>query len=377
MIYLDNAATTFPKPKGVVTEIQKCLQEYGGNPGRSSHALSLAAAMKIYECRCEIASLFGSNSPENVVFTYNATYALNLAIKCLVKPGTHVLISDLEHNSVFRPIEKLTKTHQIRYDIFPTHLGDKKKILAGIEALIQKDTAMLVCTHASNICGIVLPVAEIGALCRAHNITLIVDAAQSAGIMPIDLQKMHIDVLCAPGHKALYGPQGTGFLLAADGLSFETFLEGGSGMNSLDREMPDTLPERLEAGTLATPCIAGLCEGVKTIKKIGLEEIRAKEAALTKKAAEMLAQIKGLTLYAPGCLDTATLSFNIEGKKSSEVASLLDDEGICVRSGFHCAPLAHAALRTGKDGAVRVSLGMFNQEKDIEKLYRALKSIVA
>lgn len=376
MIYLDNAATTFPKPKAVVTEMQKCLQKYCGNPGRSSHALSLAAAMKIYECRCEIASLFGSNSPENVIFTYNTTYAINMAIKSLIKPKTHVLISDLEHNSVFRPIYRLTKTQDIRYDIFPTHNGNKEKILAGIADLIREDTAMLVCTHASNICGILLPIEEIGALCHARNIIFIVDAAQSAGLYPINMEKMHIDLLCAPGHKALYGPQGVGFLLAADRLQFSSFIEGGSGMNSLDREMPDSLPERMEAGTLSTPCIAGLYEGIRTIKKVGLDEIREKETALTRKAAEMLADIHGLTLYAPDHLDTGTLSFNIKGKTSAEIASRLDAEAICVRSGFHCAPLAHATLKTGEDGAVRISIGMFNKENELKKLYQTLKGIV-
>ncbi|NLK38813.1 MAG: aminotransferase class V-fold PLP-dependent enzyme [Clostridiales bacterium] len=376
MIYLDNAATTFPKPKCVAAEMKRCIQKYCGNPGRSSHTLSLAAAMKIYECRCEIASMFGSNSPENVVFTYNTTYALNMAIKSLIKPGAHVLISDLEHNSVFRPVHKLTKAERISYDIFPTHNGNKEKILAGITSLIKKETSMLVCTHASNICGIVLPIEEIGALCRANNITFIVDAAQSAGLYDIDIKKMNIDVLCAPGHKALYGPQGVGFLLAADNLRFDSFIEGGSGMNSLDREMPDYLPERMEGGTLSTPCIAGLCEGIKTVKNLGPDMIRQKEAALAKKAAEMLQNIKGLTLYAPDHLDTGTLSFNIKEKKGGDIASRLNTAGICVRSGFHCSPLAHATLNTGDDGAVRLSIGWFNKERDIEKLYKTLKDII-
>lgn len=376
MIYFDNAATTFPKPDCVNDGIINCMRNYCGNPGRSSHTLSIASAMKIYECRCEIALLFGSDYPENVVFTYNATYALNTAIKGLVKPGSHVLISDLEHNSVFRPVHGLSESGIITYDVFPSHNGDKEKIISGISSLIKENTSALICTHASNICGIILPIAEIGMLCRSRGITFIVDAAQSAGLHDINIERMNIDVLCAPGHKALYGPQGTGFLLSHNGVRFGTFIEGGSGINSLDPEMPDQLPERLEAGTLATPCIAGLCEGIKYIRKIGLDNIREKEISLTKRAAEVLGNIKGLVLYAPDHLQTGTLSFNIEGFKASDIASMLDEKNICVRSGFHCSPLAHTALKTGDEGAVRISFGLFNKADEIDGLYHILKNYI-
>lgn len=375
MIYFDNAATSFPKPPAVLRETGRCMKYYCGNPGRSSHKLSLEAATKIYECRTQIAELFGSDSPENTVFTYNTTYALNMAIKSILKKGDHVLISDLEHNSVLRPIAALRKKGVIDYDIFPAAECPEEDIPIEIEKRIKPNTKALICTHASNVCGVVLPIEKIGEICKKAGIVFILDAAQSAGIYDIDIKKMNVDILCAPGHKGLLGPQGTGFAVFSDVLEPSTFIEGGNGVNSLEEEMPDFLPERFEAGTPATPAIAGLCEGIKYIQALGLDNIRKQEHDIAFRLREVLQNTKGVTLYAPGALGN-TLLFNIDGLSSNKAAAEFDADGICLRSGFHCSPLAHAALGTGENGALRASLGIFNRVEEIDVFYKRLKEII-
>ncbi|MBQ7335146.1 MAG: aminotransferase class V-fold PLP-dependent enzyme, partial [Clostridia bacterium] len=246
MIYLDNAATSFPKPWRVTEEQARCMKFYCGNPGRGSHTLAMRAAEKIYECREEAATLFGSPHPENLIFTMNTTLALNTAIKGLLHDGDHVLISDMEHNAVFRPIYKLARERRITYDIFPTYptapTRSATQICEGISKRIRPNTRMLICAHASNICSAVLPLEEIGALCRRKKILFVVDAAQSAGHLSIDMERMQIDALCVPGHKGLLGPQGTGILLLGNGIVADTLAEGGSGFNSLDGNMPEEAP---------------------------------------------------------------------------------------------------------------------------------------
>lgn len=371
MIYLDNAATTFPKPASVPREVIRCMNDYCGNPGRSGHALSLAAASKIFECRCEISELFGVGDPLRVIFTSNTTHALNLIIKGILKKGDHVIISDLEHNSVLRPIHKLATEGIIDYSILSSRAKEKIRssslICAEISSLIRPNTRLVIVTHQSNICSITLPIAEIGALCRKRNILFAVDAAQSAGILPIDMKKMNIDALAAPAHKALYGPQGCGFAAISENLSLDTLIEGGSGTNSLEANMPSASPERYEAGTLATPNIAGLCEGIKFIKKIGIDEIRDSESELFLYLRDRLMNIGGITLYAPTYVGS-TLLFNKNGFTSEALASALDDEGICVRAGYHCSPLGHKSLGTPDGGAVRISLGIFNTKAQIDTL---------
>lgn len=377
MIYFDNAATTFPKPAGVVREMKRCAERYCGNPGRSSHKLSIASAAKIYECRAALAELFGSDKSENVVFTCNTTYALNMAIKSVLKKGDHVLISDLEHNSVLRPVSTLQKTGEITYDVFSAAKKSVTETLESIKSLIKTNTRALICTHVSNVCGITLPIEEIGGLCKEKNVLFIVDAAQSAGIRNIDVKKANVDILCAPGHKGLYGPQGTGFALFSDGFeNARTFVEGGNGVNSLETDMPDFLPERFEAGTPATPAIAGLLEGVGFVREIGLEEIDKKERALAARLTDMLSGTRGVTVYAPDRIGNTVL-FNIDGMSPNKAAALFDDSDICLRSGFHCSPLAHAALGTGDDGALRASFGYFNKNRELDAFYKRLKEISA
>ncbi len=363
MIYLDNAATSFPKPPAVGREVARCIQQYCGNPGRGSHALSLAAAEKIYECREEIAALFSAPQPENVIFTPNATLAINMAIKGLARDGDHILISDMEHNAVLRPVHKLAHEGRITYDTFPTFpLSPDRtpaRICAAILERIKPNTRLLVCAHASNICAASLPLDAIGALCRRYGITFVIDASQSAGHLPIDMERMQIDVLCASGHKGLFGPQGTGFLLLGDGVRLDTLIEGGSGYNSRDPFMPDDAPERYEAGTLSTPAIAGLCEGVREVRRRGVEAIHAHECALVDQLAARLSAMERITLYAPHHRG-AVLLFNADGISSDTIAHHLNTRGFCVRSGLHCAPLAHTTLGTPDSGAVRVSPSLFN-----------------
>lgn len=380
MTYFDNAATTFPKPSPVYTEVEKCIRSYCGNPGRGSHALSRAAAEKIFECREEAASFFGLDAPENIVFTLNTTTALNMAIKGLLRRGDHILISDMEHNSVWRPIHRLALEGQIDYDIFKTfstseRIPTSEEICREIQSKLRPKTKAVICTHASNICSMSFPLAEIGALCRSRGIFFIVDAAQSAGHIPIDMEKMQIDLLCAPGHKALYGIQGCGILLLGQEIKLDTLTEGGNGIRSLDPEMPALSPERYESGTLPTPAIAGLCEGIRFIKRVGVDTIAAHEQRLYKRLREMLIQTSGITIYAPQFLGS-TLLFSVDGMPSDTVGRELDDRGFCVRCGFHCSALGHQTLQTPESGAVRVSFGYFNHPSEIERFYRALREII-
>ena len=378
MIYLDNAATSFPKPRRVAEEQMRCMQLYGGNPGRGSHALALAAAQKIYECREELADFFHLQNPENVIFTMNATMALNTAIKGLLRRGDHVLISDMEHNAVFRPIYKLARDGTITYDVFETFPTNPARttemICASILEKIRPNTRMLVCAHASNICSASLPLKELGNLCRKKGILFVVDAAQSAGHLPIDMQKMQIDALCVPGHKGLWGPQGCGALMLGEGIVADTLMEGGSGYNSLEGSMPEEAPERYEAGTLPTPAIAGLTEGIREIKRLGLGHIHSQECTLTNRLCERLMRIPKVTLYAPHHTG-GVLLFSLQEISADRVGAFLNDHGFCVRTGFHCAALAHATLGTPPSGAIRVSPSLFNTSAQIDAFCDALKEL--
>ncbi len=378
LCYLDNAATSFPKPPSVYSEVSRCISEYCGNPGRGSHRLSLASARKIYECRNLLCRDFGISEIDRVIFTLNTTYALNTVIKGLLKKGDHVLISDLEHNAVLRPIHKLHSDGLIEYDVFPSMLNSPRRsptlICARIAALLRKNTRMVICTHSSNICSATMPIAEIGNFCRKRGIYFVVDAAQSAGHKKIDVERMNISALCAPSHKGLYGIQGGGIIMLGSDVTLDTLIEGGNGVNSLEAHMPDFPPERYESGTLPTPAIAGLCEGIKAINSFGINSIAEKEAELFIYAKEKLGNIKGISLYAPSFVGS-TLLFNKEGFTSEELSSILNDNGICVRGGFHCTALAHKTLLTPEHGAIRASFGIFNTKNDIDTLALAVSRV--
>jgi cysteine desulfurase family protein len=379
LIYFDNAATSFPKPASVYEEVDRCLRQYCGNPGRSSHPLALAASDKIFECRERLAHMFHAASPEQVVFTLNATYALNFVIKGLLHPGDHVLISDMEHNAVLRPVVRCAESCGLEYDVFSTMLETEDarrlrhptRICARIASRMKPNTRAVICTHQSNLCSATLPIAEIGSFCHRHRLLFIVDASQSAGHLPIDMQRMNIDALCLPGHKGLLGIQGCGAALLREGLIPDTLIEGGSGYASLDPKMPATLPERGEAGTLPTPAIAGLCAGLAYLEKASIESIGDHERALFCRLRDRLDSMKGYHIYLPE-FEGSTLMFHREGVKSEEVGRHLAKRGICVRTGYHCAALGHATLHTPDGGGVRVSFGPFNRATDVDQLYRAL-----
>ena len=373
MIYLDNAATTFPKPERVISEVSKCMRDYCGNPGRGSHTLSMMASETVFQARERLNGMFNGYGPERCIFTLNTTYALNIALKSAFTDGCHILISDLEHNSVLRQVEKLKRDGRASYDIFRTFGGDCNKITDEIKSKIKKNTGILICQIASNICGITMPVEQIGKLCRINGIVFIADAAQFAGKYAIDMKKMNIEALCLPAHKGLYGPQGAGAVLFSD-RNFEnadTLIEGGSGSNSLSPEMPGELPDRFEAGTLPTPAVCGLVRGVEFVSDVGVASICEHESELTEYLLGAMLSDSRFEVYAPLKCGGIVL-FNVKGKTSTETADELNGRGICTRAGFHCAPLAHKTLSTGNSGAVRVSFGVFNTRDDVRKLKDAL-----
>lgn len=373
MIYLDNAATTFPKPRRVTAEVMRCLSEYCGNPGRGSHRLALAAAEQIFSCREALSSFLNVGAPERILFTQNTTYALNLAIKGLLRQGDHVLISELEHNAVRRPICALAAKGIVTFDIFPVFGLTQDELLSRLAEKLKPNTRAIVCTHASNICSITLPIDKIGALCKKRGVQLIVDAAQSAGILPIDMKAMHIDALAAPGHKSLYGIQGCGFLAIGENCTLEPLIEGGSGVDSLPAEMPDEPPERFEAGTLPTPSIVGLLEGVRSLINGSAEACAAHERELFLTARERLSSLPDIRIYAPEHVGSVLL-LNKSSTPAAELGRHLASRGICVRAGLHCAPMAHKALGTPDGGAVRISFGRYNMLSDVDALWQALKA---
>lgn len=379
MIYFDNAATTFPKPLRVVDEVRRCMTVYGGNPGRGAHSLSLMAARKVFECRSALADFFGAADTDRVFFTLNATHGINTVIKGVLKKGDHVIISDMEHNAVFRPIHKLAVEGIIEYDVFKTLACDERqnplRICANIAKLLRPNTKMVFCTHTSNICSMMLPIREIAAFCHKHGLLFCVDAAQSAGHIPINMSQMDIDALCIPGHKGLYGPQGSGAVILGKEITLDTLTEGGNGIDSLMPDMSLQAPERYEAGTVSTPAIAGLCEGIKAVRALGVDNISGEEKRIAKQLCELIGNTKGATVYAPG-YEGGIVLFNVREIPSEKLASLLDKYGVCARGGYHCAALAHKTLGVGDGGAVRLSLGMFNRSQEVDAFGRALTNAI-
>ena len=371
--YLDNAATSFPKPKSVIQEVQKCLSTYCGNAGRGSHRLSLQAANKIYECRELICGLINAPAPENIVFAPSCSYGLNLIIKGALDFGDHVLISDMEHNSVLRPIQKLADEGKITFDVFECLLKTDEEIINSIKSKIKPSTKMLICNHQSNICSFCAPIDKIGGLCKKYNVLFVLDVAQSIGHYNIDMQKMNINYLSAPAHKGLYGLQGAGFVAINSKNALKTLVEGGNGIRSLEATMPDFLPERHEVGTLPLPSIVGLCEGIKEVNRRTNQGITTHERELFRALRDGLLNIDAITVYAPD-FEGSTLSFNINNLSAERVCALLDEQFICLRAGFHCSALGHASLGTQEIGTVRASFGVFNTKNDVHKLLLAINN---
>ncbi len=370
MIYLDNGATSFPKPCCVTESVMRVMKYSGGSPGRGGHSNSLKAGETVYRTREILGEMFSCDA-EGVIFTDNCTTALNTAIKGVCKSGDRVLTSTLEHNSVLRPLDKLREQGIISYETVKVNpLCDSETVNSFREAL-NRNTKAVICTFASNVFGTVLPIEEIGRLCRERDIIFIVDGAQAAGTIKIDMKKMHIDILCLPGHKGLFGPSGTGIMLLSGRVMPEELTQGGTGSYSMDKVQPHSLPDRYESGTLNLPGIAGISSGVKFIRSYGGEDaVHHKESELIKILEEDLSVIKKVKLYPymKSEIRSPILSFNIGDYHSEEVASYLDKYGIAVRAGYHCAGLTHINYGTAESGCVRVTPGNFNSVKDIKNL---------
>ncbi|MBO9371246.1 MAG: aminotransferase class V-fold PLP-dependent enzyme [Chloroflexi bacterium] len=371
MIYLDNAATSWPKPPQVLAAMAHFLTEVGANPGRSGHRLSVEAGRIVYAAREAVAELFHAPDPLQVVFGLNATEGLNLALRGLLRPGDHVVTSSMEHNSVMRPLRALER-EGVPVTVVPCSPEGFLDPQAVLSAL-RPETRLVVLNHASNVTGTLLPVAEVGrALHRMGGPLLVVDAAQSGGAVPIDMQANGIDLLAFTGHKSLYGPTGTGGLIIGDRVPLEEFrplIRGGTGSRSEREEQPDFLPDMCESGTPNAVGLAGLEAGVRWVLERGVEAIRAHEVELTRRLLDGLREIPGVTVYGPddARLRTAVVSFNIAGMEPSEVGMRLDEEyGIMCRVGLHCAPAAHRTIGTFPAGTVRFALGAFTTREEVD-----------
>ena len=376
MIYLDNAATTFPKPEAVHDSMMDCMKNYCANPGRAGHKLAMKAAREIYDTRENIAKLFNIDNPMNIVFTNNATDSLNLAIKGVVNKGDHIITTSMEHNSVIRPIKALEK---VGVENTIVQCDDQGFLnIDDLEKAIKPNTKLIVTTHASNVCGTLIDIKSISEIANKHNILYLIDASQTVGVYDIDLKDIKADMLAAPGHKGLLGPQGTGILYIREGLNIGILKEGGTGSRSEDLFQPDLLPDKYESGTHNTPGIVGLNEGVKFIFKEGIDKIKEHEEELCKYMLERLEEVPNIKIYGPKDANkrASVISINIGNMDSGEITFLLDSEyDIATRSGIHCAPLAHKTLGTLEQGAVRFSIGYFNTKEEIDKAINALKEI--
>ncbi len=378
MIYLDNAATTWPKPEETIKAIEDCIRNAGANPGRGGHKMSLAAGRIIFETREALAGLFNVHDPARIVFTGNATESLNLALKGFLKPGDHIITTSMEHNAVARPLHVLKRRgiEVTQVQCSPEGYLD----IRDVEKAVKRNTTALVITHASNISGAIMPVEEVGRLSRSKGLCFIVDAAQTAGFLDIDVEKMNIDLLVFTGHKSLFGPQGTGGLYVREGIELMPMEEGGTGSSSESLEQPGEMPDKYESGTPNTPGIAGLGAGVKFVRTKGLQHIREHETALVARFLDGLREIKDVELYGPAdpARQVPVVSINIKGQESSETAFILDKVfDIACRSGLHCAPLAHETMGTLERGTVRFSFSFFNTVDEVDRTLDALERTVA
>ena len=378
IIYMDNAASSWPKPEGVYREVEVAMREAGGNPGRSGHSMALAANRIVFETRESLAELIKTPDSSRIIFTSGATEALNLAIMGLVTRGSHVITSYLEHNSVMRPLHVLG-----RKGVEVSRVGCSTDGIVDMDELscsVKNNTSLIAITHASNVTGAIEPIKEIGALAREKGIPFLVDAAQTAGALPIDVEEMNIDLLALAGHKSLLGPQGTGALYIAPGINPEPLKYGGTGGGPAGDDQPMELPDRFEAGTMNTPGIAGLGAGVKFILERGVGEIRQHEVKLVEKLMKGLSSIEGLTIYGPPAADqrASLVSFNMKEMDPSAVTVSLDtDYRIMSRGGLHCAPDAHRFLGTFPEGCVRLSPGCFTTLEEVDIVISAIADIAA
>lgn len=376
-VYLDNASTTYPKPESVYRAMDRFAREVGGNPGRSGHHRALESGREVLRARETLAQLFRIADPSRIIFTKNATEALNLVIQGVLRDGGHAVITSLEHNSIWRPLETLARRGHVSYTILECG-PDGYLDPAELGQAVTPSTRLVACTHASNVSGALLPVADLAEVAAEHKVPLLLDAAQTAGRVEIHPEEMGIPFMAFTGHKELFGPQGTGGVYIAPGWEVEPLTYGGTGSRSESSLQPEFLPDRYESGTLNAHGLAGLRAGVEYVMEAGIQKIRDHERELTEQLLEGISKIPGIIVYGPRDWEkrVGIVSFNLEGFTSSELASLLDEEyGICVRSGLHCSPLAHRALGTLRSGVVRASLSYLNTADDIEALLEALVEI--
>ena len=380
MIYLDNAATTSPKPESVIREVNAALRRYSANPGRGGHTPSLNTAKAVFGVRTQVKNLFHLKEEESVIFTSGCTHSLNTVIKGFLKEGDHAVISSLEHNAVLRPIHRLSGPGKIRYSIADVIPGDDDATLDAFRKAINEKTRLIICTHASNVFGIRLPVERICALAHSYGIAFCLDAAQTAGILDIDPALDGYDFVCCAGHKGLYGPTGVGLLLLNGTELPETLTEGGTGSDSANPTMPEYYPDRLESGTLNIPGICGLGGGIRFLNSKGMETVARHEMRLVQKLYDGLSELPRIRLYTPKPdwrHSVPVLSFNIDGTDSEDVSDHLNRRyGIAVRAGLHCAPLAHRSMGTFAGGTVRVAPSAFTTDRDIQILLNAVKKFI-
>ncbi len=380
MIYFDNAATTFPKPESVIQAIIRFSREVGANPGRSGHRLSVEASRVLYEAREKVAQLLGATDSSRVTFGLNATEGINLGLKGLLRPGDHVITSSMEHNSVMRPLRAMEKegTEMTVVACSPEGILDPD----DVRRAIQKNTKMVVLNHASNVTGTLLPIPEVGEICRQREILFLVDAAQTGGVVPIDMERDKIDLLAFTGHKALFGPQGTGGLVIGERVDEKALTpvkRGGTGSRSEMEEQPDFLPDLCESGTPNTVGLAGLSAGLDFVLQEGVEKIRSHERELTEELLRGLLETPGISIYGPRepRKQVATISFNVRGISPSEASLRLDEEfGILCRVGLHCAPAAHRTIGTFPRGTIRWSLSYLNTPEEVSEALKALHQMV-
>ncbi len=376
MIYLDNAATTWPKPESVYQAVDDCLRLMGANPGRGGHSMARQASLLLYEAREGLAELFGIEDPNQIVFTHNATDAVCMSIFGLISPGDRIVTTAMEHNAVARAV-RFVEAKGVHVTVVPC-FSDGQLDMEAMAAAISNRPKAVIMSHASNVTGTIMPVAEVGAMTRRLGVALVVDAAQTAGVEAIDVAEMGIDILAFSGHKGLLGPQGTGGLYVAETVALTPLRVGGTGSLSESDNQPEFMPDRLESGTPNTPGIAGLQAGVRFILATGRENIQAREAELTQLLLAGLGDIVNVHIYGPASNSgrTAVVSFTLDGMDSGLVAHTLDREyGIACRAGLHCAPWAHQTLGTLKTGTVRFSPGYFNTQGEIEQAIAAVREL--
>ena len=376
MIYLDNAATTYPKPQSVIKAVDDALKK-SANPGRSGHTLSQSTAISVYEVREKLKDMFSAPAVENVVFTLNCTHAINYVLKGLIKSGDRIVTSSFEHNAVMRPLEKLKK-QGVHVDIAEVYPDDKETTVRSFSRLINTNTKLVICTAASNVIGLKMPIKEIGMMCKQFGISFCVDAAQLAGVCDINMKECNIDYLCIAAHKGLYAPMGTGVLITKDN-RLDTIIEGGTGTASIMLNQPNDLPEMLESGTINVPGIIGLGAGIDFVKSKGFDKIYNHEMGLVKRLYKQLKSTPGVKLYTPEPDDNyaPVLSFNINGLNSVDSASKLNSLGFATRAGLHCAPFAHKRIGTIESGTVRICPSVFTSSQDIDKFAAAVRQISA